>query len=114
VGPEVLVVAPLGLSTRVVSVAQQLRRAGIRTVQQVVDPSGRGLIGAAAKAGLEAEIDTIIVIGADSPASEQVVVLQRGDRPRVGGSTGRAYVRKRTMSIAGLIASLRADLEGAV
>jgi ATP phosphoribosyltransferase regulatory subunit len=114
VGPEVLVVAPLGLSTRVVSVAQQLRRAGIRTVQQVVDPSGRGLIGAAAKAGLEAEIDTIIVIGADSPTSEQVVVLQRGDRPRVVGSTGRAYVRKRTMSIAGLIASLRADFEGAV
>ena len=114
VGPEVLVVAPLGSSTRVVSVAQQLRQAGIRTVQQVVDPSGRDLIGAAVKAGLEAEIDTIVVIGANSPASEQVVVLQRGGRPRVAGSTGRAYVRKRTMSIASLIASLRGDLEGAV
>ncbi len=114
VGPEVLVVAPLGLSTRVVSVAQQLRQAGIRTVQQVVDPSGRDLIGAAVKAGLEAEIDTIIVIGADSPASEQVVVLHRGDHPRVAGSTGRAHIRKRIMSIAGLIASLRADLDGAV
>ncbi len=114
VGPEVLVVAPLGLSTRVVSVAQQLRQAGIRTVQQVVDPSGRDLIGAAIKAGLEADIATIIVVGVDSPTSEQVVVLHRGDRRRMAGSTGHAHVRKRTVSIAGLLASLRADLEGVV
>ncbi|MGE3978656.1 MAG: ATP phosphoribosyltransferase regulatory subunit [Nitrospira sp.] len=114
VRPEVLVIAPRGLSTRVVSVAQQLRQAGIRTVQRVVDPSGRDLIGAAAKAGLEAEIDTIIVVGVDGPTSEQVAVLHRGDRRRVAGSTGHARVRKRTVSIAGLIASLRADLEGAV
>ncbi|BFU91514.1 MAG: ATP phosphoribosyltransferase regulatory subunit [Nitrospira sp.] len=114
VGPEVLVVAPRGLSTRVVSVAQQLRQAGIRTVQRVVDRSGQGLIGAAVKAGLEAEVDTIVVVGVDNPTSEQVVVLHRGDRRRVAGSTGHAHVRKRTVAIAGLIASLRTDLEGAV
>jgi ATP phosphoribosyltransferase regulatory subunit len=114
VGPEVLAVGPLGLSTRLVSVAQQLRQAGIRTVQRVVDSSRRDLIGVAVKAGLEAAIDTIIVVGTDSPIPEQVVVLHQGDRRRVAGSTGHAYVRKRTVSIADLIASLRADLEGAI
>lgn len=111
-GPEVLVVAPRELSRRLVSVAQQLRRAGIRTVQRVVNPSGRDLIGAAVKAGLGADIDTIIVVGVNSPTPEQVVVLHQGDRRRVAGSTCRAHIRKTTVSIAGLIASLRADLQG--
>lgn len=112
--PEVLVVAPLGLSTRLVSVARQLRQAGIRTVQRAVAPSERDVIGPAVKAGLDAAIDTIIVVGADSSKPEQVVVLHQGDRRRAAGSTGRAHVRKRTVSISGLIASLRADLEGAL
>lgn len=114
VGPEVLVVAPLGLSTPLILIAQQLRQAGIRAVQQAIDPSARGLVGAAVKAGLEAEVDTIIVVGADSSKPEQVVVLHQDDRRRVAGSNGRASVRKRTVSITGLVASLRADLEGAL
>lgn len=113
-GPEVLVVAPLGMLTRLISVAQQLRRVGIRTVQRAVDPSGRDLVGAAVKAGLEAKIDTIIVVEADSSKSDQVVVLHQDDRGGVVGLPGRAHVRKRTVSIAGLIASLRSDLEGTV
>ena len=114
VGSEVLVVAPLGLSTKLVSVAQQLRRAGIRTVQRAIDPLGRDLVGAAVKAGLEAKIGTIIVVGADSSKSDQVVVLYQGDRGGVVGVPGRTHVRKRTVSIAGLISSLRSDLEGTV
>ena len=114
VGLEVLVVAPSGLSPRLVSVAQQLRQAGIRTIQQAVDPSGRGVVEAAVKAGLHAKIDTVIIVGADRSKPEEVVVLHQGDRRGVVGSTGRAHVRKRTMSIAGLIASLRSDLEGTV
>ncbi len=114
VGPEVLVVAPPGLLTRLVLVAQQLRHAGIRTVQWAVDPSGRDLIGAAVKAGLDAEIDIIIVVGVDSLNPDQVVVLHQGNRHRVAGATGRTQIRKKTMSIAGLIASLRADIEGAL
>lgn len=106
---EVLVVAPLGSSTRLMSVAQQLRRAGIRAVQRAVEPSGPALIGAAIKAGLEARIDTIVVIGMDHSKPEHVVVLQQGDRGRVARSTGRASVRKGTVSIEGLIASLRPD-----
>lgn len=111
VGPEVLVVAPPGLLTRLVSVAQQLRRAGIRAVQRAVHPSEGGLISAAVKAGLEAEVHTIIVVGPDSLNPEQVVVLHQGEYRRVGGSTGRAHVRKRTVSITDFIASVRADLE---
>jgi ATP phosphoribosyltransferase regulatory subunit len=111
-GPEVLVVAPLELLTRLVSVGQQLRQAGIRTVQRAVASLRRDLIDTAAKAGREAAIDTIIVVGADSPQSEQVVVLHQGDRRAIAGSTARVHVRKRTLSIADLIASLRADLEG--
>ena len=63
---------------------------------------------------LKQSIDTIIVVGVDSSKPEQVVVLHQGDRRRVAGSNGRAPVRKRTVSIAGLVASLRADLEGAL
>jgi ATP phosphoribosyltransferase regulatory subunit len=114
VRPEVLVVAPLELSTRLVSVAQQFRQAGIRTVQQAVGPSGRDLIGAAVKAGLEAGIETIVTVGVDSTTPEQVVVLHQGDRRRVVGSTGHAHIRKKTVSIADCIASLQDDLKGAV
>jgi len=114
VRPEVLVVAPFALSTRLISVAQQLRQAGIRTVQQAVEPSGRDLIGTAVKAGVEADIDTVIVIGTDSPKPDEVVVLHQGDRRRGAGSTVRAHIRKRTVSIEGLIASLRVDLERAL
>ncbi len=114
VGPEVLIVAPLGLSARLVSVAQRLRRAGIRTVQRPVNPSGRDLIGVAVKAGLAADIDTIVVVSVDNPTSDQVIVLHQGDYRRIAGSTGRAHIRKRTVSIEDLIASLRVDLGGAV
>ena len=114
-GPEVLAVGPRGLSTRLVSVAQQLRQAGIRTVQRIVNPSGRDLIGAAVKAGLEAEIDTIIVVGTDSPPPEQVVVLHQGNMSMAGQSHASPAVRKKTVSITDLIASLRVDLsKGAV
>lgn len=114
-GPEVLAVGPRGLSTRLVSVAQQLRQAGIRTVQRIVNPSGRDLIGAAVKAGLEAEIDTIIVVGTDSPPPEQVVVLHQGNMSTAGRSHAWPAVRKKTVSITDLIASLRVDLfKGAV
>lgn len=112
--PEVLVVAPLKESMRLASVAQQLRRAGIRTVQRVVDPSGKDLNDVAAKAGLEAEIGTIIVVGADGRKSEQVVVLHQGARRPIAGSTGRAQFRKRTVSMEQFIASLRGDLEGTI
>lgn len=114
VDPEVLVIAPRKLSTRLVLVAQQLRGGGIRTVQRSVDSSGRALIGAAINAGIETEIDTVVVVGADSLSSEQVFVLHQGDRRQLAGSTGRAHVRKRTVSVADLIASLRADQEGAL
>jgi len=114
VGPEVLVVAPRGVSTRLVSIAQQLRQAGIRTVQRVMDPSGRDLIGAGIKAGLKAGINTIIVVGTDSLRPEQVVVINQGGPRRVAGSTDRVHVRKRTMPIVDLITSLRTDLERAL
>jgi ATP phosphoribosyltransferase regulatory subunit len=113
-GPEVLAVGPRGLSTRLVSVAQQLRQAGIRTVQRIVNPSGRDLIGAAVKAGLEAEIDTIIVVGTDSPPPEQVVVLHQGNMSMAGQSHASPAVRKKTVSITDLIASLRVDLSKGV
>ncbi|MDI3462790.1 MAG: ATP phosphoribosyltransferase regulatory subunit [Nitrospira sp.] len=114
VRPEILVVAPFALSTRLISVAQQLRRAGIRTVQQAVGPSGRDLIDTAVKAGVEAGIDPVIVVGTDSPKPDEVVVLHQGDRRRGAGSTVRAHIRKKTVSIEGLIASLRGDLERAL
>ena len=111
-GPKVLVVAPVELPTRLISVAQQLRRAGIRTVQRTVDPSGRNLLSAAMTAGFDANINTIIVVGANRSKPDQVVVLHPSDRRGVAGSLGRAHLRKRTVSIEGLIASLRSDLEG--
>jgi hypothetical protein len=73
------------------------------------------LIGAAVKAGLEAEIDTIIVVGTDSAPPEQVVVLHQGNMSTAGRSHAWPAVRKKTVSITDLIASLRVDLsKGAV
>lgn len=111
---EVLVVAPLELSTQQMSVAQQLRQAGIRAVQRSVDSSGPALIGAAIKVGREARIDIIVVVGMDQSKPEHVAVLQQGDRGHVARSMGRAPVRKKTVSIEELIASLRPDLHEAL
>jgi hypothetical protein len=72
------------------------------------------LVGVAIKAGLEANIGTIIVLGVDRSKPEQVVVLHPRDGRGIAGSPDRAHLRKKTVSTAGLIASLRADLEGTV
>jgi hypothetical protein len=72
------------------------------------------LVGVAIKAGLEANISTIIVLGVDRSKPEQVVVLHPRDGRGIGGLPGLAHLQKRTVSTAGLIVSLRADLEGTV
>ncbi len=111
---EVLVVAPLEAATRSALVAQQLRHAGIRTVQRAVDPSGKDLMGVAGKASLDATIDTIVVVGADRSKPEHVVVLHQDGRRQGVSSADRTHPQKKTMTITSLIASLRAEREGAV
>ncbi|OQW37643.1 MAG: hypothetical protein A4E19_13290 [Nitrospira sp. SG-bin1] len=112
VGPEVLVVGPPECSTTLVLVAQELRKAGIRTVQQTVDSTGRSLIGTAVKVGRASAIDTIVVVGVDNPKPDHAMLLHL-DGPRQGAeSIGRPRIHKKTLPIPALVASLRADREG--
>ncbi|QPD04145.1 MAG: ATP phosphoribosyltransferase regulatory subunit [Candidatus Nitrospira kreftii] len=106
----VLVVGPVTMTKELVSVSRQLRQVGVRVIQQAVTASGQDLVGAAADAGLEADIPTTIVMGADQPNREHVVVLSR---QRMGdGKAGRSPLHKKTMSISDFMASLRTDREG--
>ncbi len=107
---EVLVVAPIGLSKELVAVARQLRQAGVRVVQRTVAASGRSVIGAAARAGLEARVRTTIVVGTDGP--DRVIVLRENNHQRAGVSNARSHLEKNTVSIGDLITRLRADHEG--
>ncbi len=106
----VLVVGPVTMTKELVSVTRQLRQVGVRAIQRAVTASGQDLVGAAADAGLEAEIPTTIVMGADQPNRGHVVVLSRqqmGD-----GRAGRSPLHKKTMSMSDLMASLRTDRKG--
>jgi len=106
----VLVVGPVTMTKELVSVTRQLRQVGVRAIQRAVTASGQDLVGAATDAGLEAEIPTTIVMGADQPNRGHVVVLSRqqmGD-----GKAGRSPLHKKTMSMSDLMASLRTDRKG--
>jgi ATP phosphoribosyltransferase regulatory subunit len=105
-----LVVGPDTMTKELVSVTRQLRQAGVRVIQRAVTASGQDLVGAAADAGLEAEIPTTIVMGADQANRGHVVVLSRqqmGD-----GRAGRSSLHKKTMSMSDLIVNLRTDRKG--
>ncbi|UVT17787.1 MAG: ATP phosphoribosyltransferase regulatory subunit [Nitrospira sp.] len=107
---EVLVVAPLALSKELVSVARQLRQVGVRVVQRAVPASGRGVIRIAARAGLEADIHTAIVVVTDS--AERVIVLRRNTQQQTGEPTDSSDLDKQAMSMRDLVASLRASHKG--
>jgi ATP phosphoribosyltransferase regulatory subunit len=106
----ILVVGPTTLTKELISVTRQLRQAGARVIQRAVAASERDLVSAAANAGLEAEVPTTIVLGTDRINRGHVTVLQY-QRHQVDGRIG-APLRKKTMSLHDLLASLSTDPEG--
>jgi ATP phosphoribosyltransferase regulatory subunit len=111
---EVLVIAPRRSSTQLISVARQLRQAGIRTVQRVIASPGRDVIEVGVKAGREAKIKTVIVVGASGFTPEQIVMVRPSGSRRGPGSNGRLHVQKEALSTTELLARLRADSERAL
>ncbi len=106
----VLVVGPVTMTKELVSVTQQLRQAAVRVIQRTVTASGQDLVRAAADAGLEAEIPTTIVVGADQLNRGDVVVLSR---QQMGDGRARpSPLHKKTMSMSDLMANLRTDRKG--
>jgi ATP phosphoribosyltransferase regulatory subunit len=106
----ILVVGPVTLTKDLVSVTRQLRQAGVRVIQRTVAASTRDLVGAAAEAGLEADVLTTIVLGADKINRGYVTVLQDQRHARHGRTD--APLRKKTMSLQDLLASLSAKPNG--
>lgn len=106
----ILVVGPATLTKELISVTRQLRQAGARVIQRAVAASERDLVGAAADAGLEAEVSTAIVLGADRINRERVTVLQYQRHAR-HGRVG-APPHKKTMSLGDLLANLSTGREG--
>ncbi len=111
---DVLVVSPPASAKRLISVARQLRQSVKRVVHQIISVSGKDLISAAARAGLQAQADAVIVVDADGIKSEQVVVIQQQRIPESAGPrTGRPRINKKTMSITDLVARMRRTRAGA-
>ena len=106
----ILAVGPVTLTKELISVSRQLRQTGARVIQRTVAASGRDLIGAAAKAGLESDAPTTIVIGSDTIHRGQVTVL-RYRRHERHGKIG-APPHTKTMSLRDLLASLSTNREG--
>jgi len=106
----VLVVGPVTMTKELASVTRQLRQEGVRVIQRAVTASGPDLVGAAAGAGLEAEVPTTIVMGADQLNRGHVVVLSRQQMGE--GRAGHSRLHKKTMSMSDLIASLHTDRKG--
>ncbi|NJN70816.1 MAG: hypothetical protein HC801_11430 [Nitrospira sp.] len=106
----VLVVGPVTMTKELVSATRQLRQAGVRVIQRTVSASSQDLVGAAADAGLKAEIPITIVMGADQSNRGHVVVLSR--QQICDRRAGRSPLHKKTMSMNDLIVSLRTDRKG--
>lgn len=104
---DVLVAAPRTAAKQLISVARQLRQSGKRVVQQVLPASGNDLISAAGEAGLGAQADTVVVVGADGTKGEQVLVIQQTAQQSAMRGNGRPRMKKKLMSITDLVVQMR-------
>jgi ATP phosphoribosyltransferase regulatory subunit len=109
---DVLVAAPRTAAKQLISVARQLRQLGKRVVQQVLPASGNHLISAAGEAGLGAQADTVVVVGADGTKGEQVLVIQQTAQQSAMRGNGRPRMKKKLMSITDLVVQMRLGRTG--
>ena len=110
---KILVIGPTNLSSDLVSLTQELRRAGLRVLQRFVAASGQDLIRMAAEAGREADASTTVVIGTDRSHKDHVLLLQQGMSQRVGNTTSTTKVQRRTVLKQNLVRTLYASPAGA-
>lgn len=103
----VLVVSSATQTKELASITRQLRQAGVRVIQRAITATAHDLISAAAKAGIEAEVSTTVVVATATMNRGQVIVLQH-PQPQRYGKTG-SLPRKQTMSLPDLLARLGAD-----
>jgi ATP phosphoribosyltransferase regulatory subunit len=110
---KILVIGPMNLSYDLVSLAHELRRAGLRVLQRSIAASGQDLIRMAAEAGRESEASTTIVAGTDRSHEDRLLLLQLSPPQRVGGTTSTAKVRRQTVLRQNLVRTLCVSPEGA-
>jgi hypothetical protein len=101
------VVGPTNSSPDLVSLAQELRQAGLRVLQRSIAASGQDLIRMATDAGRESDATTTIVIGTDRSHEDHVLLLQPGTPQRVGDTTSTAKVQRRTVLRQNLVRMLQ-------
>lgn len=107
-------IGPTNLSSDLVSLAQELRQAGLRVLQRFIAASGQDLIRMAAEVGREADASTTVVVGTDRSHKDHVLLLQQGTSQRVGNTTGTTKVQRRTVLKQNLVRTLCASPEGAL
>ena len=110
---KILVVGPTNSSYDLVSLAQELRRAGLRVLQRSIAASGQDLIRMATDAGRESDATTTIVIGTDRSHEDHVLLLQPRTPQRVGDTTSTAKVQKQTVLRQNLVRMLQVSHEEA-
>ncbi len=111
---KILVIGPTNLSSDLVSLAQELRQAGLRVLQRFIAASGQDLIRMAAEVGREADASTTVVVGTDRSHKDHVLLLQQGISQRVGNTTSTTKVQRRTVLKQNLVRTLYASPEGAL
>ncbi len=104
---DVLVAASRASGARLMSVANQLRRTGVRVVQQTVAASGKDVVAAAVEAGVREEAGIVVVVDVDGAKGDRVLVIQRDIRGRLAHRNGRPRMNKKLMSVEDLMARLR-------
>ncbi|HBH79839.1 MAG TPA: ATP phosphoribosyltransferase regulatory subunit [Nitrospira sp.] len=110
---KILVVGPTNSSHDLVSLAQELRQAGLRVLQRSIAASGQDLIRMAADVGRASDASTTIVIGTDRSHEDRVLLLQPSTPQRVENTTSTAKVQRRTVLRQNLIRMLQVRHEEA-
>jgi ATP phosphoribosyltransferase regulatory subunit len=108
---DYLVAAPSRATRRLAAVVAQLRRTRSRIVQQTIKENDAALVSAAVMAGLDQQATSVVVVGAQGVAPEEVLVVESLIAHRRGRRPGNIGHLSKKMGLADLVAAARRQVE---
>ncbi len=104
---EVFVAAPSTATEQLMTIAAELRQAGLRVVQHVLSGPVKHLVDTATEQGLARGADVIVVLGTDQAEHGRVVMLQSDPRVGTPETTSRPRLSQSFVSQSELVTRLR-------
>jgi len=107
---DYLVAAPRRAARRLTSVAAQLRRTGVRVVQQAMKGSDSALMPTAVAAGLAQQAAAVVVVGVPGMGPDDVLLVEPLAAPASSRRNGSLRPRTKKISLDDLVAVARRSL----